>query len=49
MRRETLAVLACALAWSAGAADTSSAETAADAKLRANRDTYHPVMDLLTA
>jgi hypothetical protein len=50
VRREAVAVLACALAWSAGVAGAAPpADVAADPQLRARRDTYHPVIDLLKA
>jgi len=50
VRREAVAVLACALAWSAGLAGAAPpADVAADPQLRARRDTYHPVIDLLKA
>jgi len=48
VRRGAVAVLACALAGSAGLAGAAPpADVAADAQLRARRDTYHPVIDLL--
>ena len=50
MRRDAVAVFACALVCSAGASGAAPpADVAADPQLRARRDTYHPVIDLLRA
>ena len=50
MRRNAVTVLAGALAWSAALAGAAPPdEIAADPQLRARRDTYHPVVDLLRA
>jgi 4-hydroxy-4-methyl-2-oxoglutarate aldolase len=53
MRTGTVVVLACALGWGAAGAAVNAAAPAGDvtpdAKLRASRDTYHPVMELLRA
>ena len=50
MRRTAVAVLTCALAWTAGlAAAAPPADVAADPQRRARRDTYHPVTELLKA
>jgi regulator of RNase E activity RraA len=53
MREGTLVVFACGLAWGAAGVHAAAAAPAGDAtsdpKLRASRDTYHPVMDLLKA
>jgi 4-hydroxy-4-methyl-2-oxoglutarate aldolase len=51
MRRAVVAVLACGLVWGASGAAAASppGDVAADPKLRANRDTYHPALDVLKA
>ena len=50
MRRNAVTLLACALGWTADLAGASPpADRTPDAQLRARRDIYHPVIDLLRA
>ena len=49
MRRNAVISLACALACAGLATAAPPADVAADPQLRARRDTYHPVIDLLRA
>ena len=53
MRRGIVAVLACGLWWGAAGGGIAAAPPAGDVtpdpKLRANRDTYHPALDVLKA
>ena len=53
MRRRIVAVLACGLCWGVSgmgkAAGAPPGEVTPDPKLRANRDTYHPALDVLKA